>query len=349
MAQGSGWASPAGPVQVSCSGAADILLAPRGAGRLLLGPAHPAGAMSVTESAPPVRGLGGFGGLVPATAWSHSAQTVVAALAVEHHAEATMVPLLILSAAPGVLRWHPEDGLRAADDRRRQYRARSVAVQTGLGAAAATVALEPPIPADASRLQLEVRGLARAVPRRLGGEPVARELSGGPWDLWLDLRPPRTVREPPPDPAPAAGWSRSQRVPTRTFDGFLDLVALGQVRFRGRVAVCAWAIERYRERAVLTVATLIGEGLEAGPITPTDGAAEVWDDLGAPYQVIPIHGASGPGWAESSLEIAPALDPRARALGIRLARLPGADPDGEPLGELVEPFVFGVALPEPPE
>lgn len=285
---------------------------------------------------------------MPAAAWARSGQTLVAALAVEHHADATLIPLLVLSGAPGVLRWQPEDGLRAADDKRRQYRPRAVALQAGLGAVAATVALEPPVPADAARLQLEVRGVARAVPRRLGGPAIERELIGGPWDLWLDLRPPRTVRDPPPDPAPAAGWSRSQRVPTRTFAGFVDLVPIGQTRFRGRVAVCAWGLERYRDRAVLTIATLMGDGLEASPMTPSDGRAEVWDDLGAPYQVIPIHGASGPGWAESSLEIAPGLDPRARALGVRLTRLPGADRLGEPLGELAEPFAFGVALPETP-
>ena len=112
-------------------------------------------------------------------------------------------------------------------------------------------------------------------------------------------------------------------------------------------AVCLWALERYEDRAVLSFGTLADEPLRVGPVTPGAGTVEVWDDRGRRYAVAPIHGAARPGWSETSLEIAPAIDPDARALGVRLSGLPceGAPPSG---GEaLAGPFTFGVAVPPP--
>ena len=122
---------------------------------------------------------------------------------------------------------------------------------------------------------------------------------------------------------------------------------IGQARLAEGAAVCLWALERYEDRAVLSFGTLADEPLRVGPVTPGAGTVEVWDDRGRRYAVAPIHGAARPGWSETSLEIAPAIDPAARALGVRLSGLPceGAPPrDGE---ALAGPFTFGVAVPPP--
>ena len=46
------------------------------------------------------------------------------------------------------------------------------------------------------------------------------------------------------------------------------------------VAVCLWALERYADRAVLSVGALVEDPLRAAPLTPGVGLVEVWDDRG---------------------------------------------------------------------
>jgi hypothetical protein len=111
------------------------------------------------------------------------------------------------------------------------------------------------------------------------------------------------------------------------------------------VAVCLWSLERYADRGVLSVGALAEEPLRVAPLTPGVGRVEVWDDRGGRYEVSPIHGAARPGWSETSLEVSPAIDPQARALGVRLADLPGHGPAAR---VLVGPFTFGVAVPPSP-
>src|SRR5207244_4403223 len=53
------------------------------------------------------RSQSSFGGVVPSRAWARSGETLVAALAVEHHAEGAVVPFLVVSEAPGLLDWDP--------------------------------------------------------------------------------------------------------------------------------------------------------------------------------------------------------------------------------------------------
>ncbi len=96
---------------------------------------------------------------------------------------------------------------------------------------------------------------------------------------------------------------------------------------------------------MLSVGTLAEEPLRVAPLTPGVGRVEVWDDQGGRYDVSPIHGAARPGWSETSLEVSPAIDPRARALGVRLTDLPGHGPAAQ---VLVGPFTFGVAVPPSP-
>ena len=76
---------------------------------------------------------------------------------------------------------------------------------------------------------------------------------------------------------------------------------------------------------------------------------EVWDDRGRALRGgSPIHGAARPGWSETSLEVVPPIDPEARALGVRLADLPGHGPTPGARRPLAGPFTFGVAVPPRP-
>jgi hypothetical protein len=123
---------------------------------------------------------------------------------------------------------------------------------------------------------------------------------------------------------------------------------VGQARVTGGVAVCVWALERYADRSVLSVAALAEEPLRVAPLTPGAGRVEVWDDRGRAYGVTPIHGAGRPGWSETSLEVVPAIDPEARTLAVRLADLPGHSPAPGRDDALAGPFTFGVAIPPAP-
>ena len=57
-----------------------------------------------------------------------------------------------------------------------------------------------------------------------------------------------------------------------------------------------------------------------------EGLVDIWDDRGARYSAGPVQGAGGPGWSETSIEVIPALDPAAGALGVRLSDLPRSGP-----------------------
>ena len=287
-----------------------------------------------------------LGGLVPTGAVARAGDTLALALVVEVHPEGAVLPLLVLSDAPGLLGWDPSQGLSVRDDAGREYEAGALAQQAGLGALQTAAWLEPAPPPDARSLRLEISGLMRTAVAR-GGGGVERPLAGDVWELEIDLVPGRTAVDPPPEPDGAGPEGRPARVPARTYGGFRDLVPIGQARMAEGAAVCLWALERYEDRAVLSFGTLADEPLRVGPVTPGAGTVEVWDDRGRRYAVAPIHGAARPGWSETSLEIAPAIDPAARALGVRLSGLPceGAPPSGgEPLAG---PFTFGVAVPPP--
>jgi hypothetical protein len=298
---------------------------------------------STPVAADPERRQSGFGGLLPTSAIAREGDTLVIALSVELHAEGAVVPLLVLSDAPGLLGWDPVQGLVARDDHGRAYEVRNLAQQAGLGALQTAVWLSPAPPPDARHLVLEVSGLVRTAVSR--GASVERPLAGTTWRLDLDLLPPRTAVDPPDPPARESPHGRPARVPARTFAGFRDLVPIGQARVAEGAAVCLWGLERYADRAVLSVAALAEDPLRVAPITPGAGRVEVWDDRGRAYEVTPIHGAARPGWSETSLEVVPAIDPEARALGVRLADLPGHSPTAAQRDALAGPFTFGVAIP----
>jgi hypothetical protein len=301
-----------------------------------------------TRAAPPPgqerRRHAGLGGLVPARAVARSGETLALALVVEVHPEGAVLPLLVLSDAPGLLGWDPAQGLSVRDDAGREYEAGALAQQAGLGTLQTAVWIEPAPPADARRLRLEMTGLTRTAVSR-GGGGVERPLAGGAWELEIDLVPGRTAVEPPPEPAGEPPAGRPARVPARTFGGFRDLVPIGQARMADGAALCLWALERYEDRAVLSLGTLADEPLRVGPLTAGSGDVAVWDDRGRRYGVAPIHGAARPGWSETSLEIVPALDPQARALGVRVSSLPCEGPAPRGGEALAGPFSFGVALP----
>ena len=306
--------------------------------------------MSVVSTSTPValtgperRRQSSLGGLIPASAVAREGDTLILALCVEVHTEGAVLPLLVLSDAPGLLGWDPVEGLEVRDDTGREYEVQSLAQQAGLGALQTAVWIAPAPPPEARRLQLSVSGLVRTAVAR--GTGVERPLAGTTWTLDIDLVPERTGATVPDEPPGGAGAVGPARVPARTFAGFHDLVPIGQARMAGGVAVCLWSLERYADRGVLSVGTLAEEPLRVAPLTPGVGRVDVWDDRGRRYEVSPIHGAARPGWSETSLEVSPAIDPAARALAVRLADLPGHGPSAE---VLAGPFTFGVAVPQSP-
>ncbi len=288
----------------------------------------------------------GLGGLVPTGAVARAGDTLVLAHVVEVHAEGAVIPLLILSDAPGLLGWEAAQGLAVRDDAGREYEVTALAQQAGLGALQTAAWIEPAPPPDARRLRLEASGLVRTAVSR-GGAGVQRPLAGESWELDIDLVPGRTTAEVPPEPAGDPPEGRPAGVPARTFGGFRDLVPIGQARMAEGAVLCLWALERYDDRAVVSLGTLADEPLRVGPLTPGSGRVEVWDDRGGRYSVAPIHGAARPGWSETSLEIVPAIDPEARALGVRLSDLPCEGPPPRGGEALAGPFTFGVAVPPP--
>jgi hypothetical protein len=269
--------------------------------------------------------------------------TLALALCVELHGEGAMLPVLVLSDAPGVLGWDAARGLAVEDDAGRAYEVEELAQEAGLGALRTDVWIAPAPPPDARWLRLRIGGLTRTSVARGGG--VERPLAGGDWELQIDLVPERTAVPVPPEPHERRAGIHSARVPVRGLAAFRGLVPIGQARVLQGAAVCLRALERYEDRAVLTVAVLADEPLRPLPLTAAAGRVEVWDDRGGRYDAAPLHGATHAGAGESTLELAPAIDPGARALGVRLADLPAEGPAPRAAELLSGPFSFGVALP----
>ena len=302
----------------------------------------------MATTAPPtrehLRDAVGFGGIVPTGAVARGGDTLVAALGVEHHADGTVVPLLALSDAPGLLEWNPSMGLVIRDDRGDRYEAHVLTSASSLGQLCVTLWIEPALPPDARRLELVVDGVVRINPTRGGGGGVARPLAGGPWSLLIDLLPERTVADAPPQPAAGSLPGQADSVPIRAHGVFIDVVPVGQARLGSGIAVCVLAVERYWDRAVATLVALGPTGDEGN--APAIGRAriEVWDDRGHTYRVTPVQGASRGAWSEVAAEIVPAIPPDADALAMRVSDLPlGADSGRR--NDVPGPFTFGIRLP----
>ncbi|MGI9540031.1 MAG: hypothetical protein ACR2N6_07780 [Miltoncostaeaceae bacterium] len=293
------------------------------------------------RTGPDERRLSAFGGLVPSAAVVEAEGALIAALAVELHAGGALLPLLVLSDAPGVVGWDVATGLTAADDRGGEYAVGTVAQSAGLGALQAAVWIEPSPPPEARSLDLTVRGLTRTSVGRRGG--VEKPLVEGDAAMRLDLLPPRTAVDPPPEPEEPPSAAPSARIPSRSRGAFAGLVPVGQARLDPDGAVCLWAVERYSERSVLTMATITEGRITIDELAPGSGRLDVWDDVGTRYSVVPIHGSSRATWMEASVELTPAIPAEARSLGIRVADLPARAADDEER-PLVGPFTYGVAL-----
>ena len=301
---------------------------------------------STPVAADPERRQSGFGGLLPTSAVAREGDTLVVALSVEVHAEGAVLPLLVLSDAPGLLGWDPVQGLVARDDHGRAYE------------------VAQPRPAGGPRRAPD-RGLDRARRRRRTPATCVLEVSGLVRTAVVAGRVASSARSPAPPGASTSTCCRRAppwtcpsrrpasrrpggpaRVPARTFAGFRDLVPIGQARVAEGAAVCLWALERYADRAVLSVAALAEDPLRVAPLTPGVGRVEVWDDRGRAYEVTPIHGAARPGWSETSLEVVAGDRPggaRRSACGSR--DLPGHSPPPAQRDALAGPFTFGVAIP----
>ena len=78
-------------------------------------------ATSVATVGPERRRQGSLGGLVPSSAVAREGDTLIVALCVEVHSEGAVLPLLVLSDAPGLLGWDPVKGLSVRDDAGREY------------------------------------------------------------------------------------------------------------------------------------------------------------------------------------------------------------------------------------
>ncbi len=291
-----------------------------------------------------LRDAAGFGGIVPSGAVAHGGETLVAALAVEHHADGFVVPLLVLSGAPGLIEWDPSIGFTVRDDRGDRYEARLLTSASGLGQLTASVWVDRPLPPEARRLELVLDGLARVNPTSGAGRGVSRPVAGGPWNLVVDLLPERTVVPPPAEPAAVRDVPQPGSVPVRAHAAFVDVVPVGQARIGEGVAVCVMAIERYWDRSVATIAAMGTPGDDATP--PAIGRAEVaaWDDRGNAYRVAPVQGASRGSWSEVAMELSPAIPPDVTALGLRVSDVPrGADAGRR--SSVPGPFTFGIRLP----
>ena len=285
----------------------------------------------------------GFGGIVPTGAVARGGDTLVAALGVEHHADGAVVQLLALSDAPGLLEWNPSMGLVIRDDRGDRYEAHVLTLASSLGQLCATLWIEPALPPESRSLELVVEGMVRINPTRGGGRGVARPLAGGPWSLVLDLLPERTVADVPPQPVDGPVHGQADSVPVRAHSVFIDVVPVGQARLGSGLAVCVLAVERYWDRAVVTLVALGPAGDDAN--APAIGRArmEVWDDIGHRYRVTPVQGASRGVWSEVAAEIVPAIAPDAGVLALRVSDLPlGADSGRR--NDVPGPFTFGIRL-----
>jgi len=281
---------------------------------------------------------------VPSGAVARGGETLVAVLAVEHHGDGFVVPLLVLSGAPGLIEWDPSMGLTIRDDRGDRYDARLLTSASGLGQLTASVWVDRPLPPDARRLELIIDGLARVNPTPGGGRGVSRPVAGGPWSLVVDLVPDRTVVEPPPKPEHRRAVPPPGSVPVRAHAAFVDVVPVGQARLAEGIAVCVMALERYWDRSVATIVALGPPGDDAG--APAVGRADIaaWDDRGNQYETTPVQGASRGSWSEVAVELVPAIPPDVTALGLRVAEIPRGSDAGRRL-TVPGPFTFGIRLP----
>ncbi len=302
----------------------------------------------MATTAPPmrehVRDAVGFGGLVPTGAVARGGDTLVAALGVEHHADGAVVPLVVLSGAPGLVEWDPAMGLSIRDDHGDGYQAHALTSASSLGQLAVTLWVEPALPSDARRLDLVVDGLARINPTRGGGRGVSRPLVGGPWSLVVDLLPERTVADVPPEAKAGLMPGQAGSVPIRAHGVFVDVVPVGQARLGDGIAVCVQAIERYWDRAVATLVALGPAGDEANAPAIGRAVIAVWDDRGHRYRVTPVQGVARGVWSEVAVEIVPAIPPDAAVLAIHVSDVPRG-PDSGRRSEVPGPFTFGIRLP----
>jgi hypothetical protein len=274
-----------------------------------------------------------FGGIVPCSESARDGSAQVAALAVEHHADGAAIPLLILSDTPGLLAWEPLDDATVRDDRDRPYSASILHGQAGLGALQASLWIDPAPPPDAKFLSVSVPMLLRLSPAR-SGNAIPRQLPGGPWDLIVNLVPPRTTAPIPPRPhTPPEEPGPGGRVPSRTLSAFRGLIPVGQARIARDMTVCLWAIERYDDLALLTLSML---GAQSGDIPGEGALLDVWDDRGTRYEASLEQAGSAESWSEVVVRIAPAIDLRARRLAVSVDVAHG---DGD-----VMEFLFGIAI-----
>ena len=157
-----------------------------------------------------------FGGLVPTDALARGGDTVVAALALEHHADGAALPLLVLSEAPGPLEW-ADDDLQAVDDAGGRY-----AVQRAVRAVGPRRARDHPVAGARRPRRAPPPGARRSAgwtgaPRPAAAAPArcARWWAGpGRWSsTWCPGAPPSPPRPRPGTPRrpPARRASRPGR------------------------------------------------------------------------------------------------------------------------------------------
>jgi hypothetical protein len=292
---------------------------------------------AATASAEHTRHRFTFGGLVPTGAVARSGATSVAALCLEVHADGALLPLVVLTDNAGPIGVDTQHGVVVSDDTGRGYRVQERAQHPGLGLLQLDVWIAPAPPAEARTLQITVDGLTRtAITRR--GDAVSRLLSNGPWELEIDLIPPRTAVDVPAEPPARGSASRPARVPVRAYGAFEGIVPIGQARVAPQICTCVWALERYRDRAVVSLAVLADpDARDLGQGVAAPGAVELWDDRGRRYAVAPVNSVVRPGWTEVTLEATPALPDDVTALGVRVSGAGGSE-DTATFGVAVEPI-----------
>lgn len=259
-----------------------------------------------------------LGGLVPCAVTSREGSTLVMALAVEIHGEGVAIPIVVVTDAPGIISLRDEDAVAVSDDVGTTYDVVTIARASGLGSMTATIWLRGAIPEAATRLDIRVAAIGRVA---VTGSPVAveRAISGGPWDLSIPLRPTRTLADPPIQSGAGGAPAREpDRVPPRSCPAFRGITPIGQAKIRDGLVVCAWAIEHYDDRALLTIAALADAAADLEPVDVADDEVSVWDDVGGRYDVRSIAHVGGRGWSETTLEVLPPIDRRAMRLGIAL-------------------------------
>lgn len=278
-----------------------------------------------------VRSRVSFGGLVPTGAVARAGSTIVAALCVELHADGALLPLVVLTDNAGPIAIDTEHGVVVSDDAGHQYAVAERGQHPGLGLLQLDVWITPAPPPEARRLHVSVDGLTRtAITRR--GDAVSRLLSDGPWELDIELVPERTAAPVPEEPPARDVPARAARVPVRAWGAFEGIVPIGQARVAADSCTCVWALERYRDRGVLSLSVLAppeARDLSAGAAAA--GAVELWDDRGRRYEVAPVHSVMRPGWTEVTLETTPALGEDVAAIGLRIQTGGGAASGGDGL------------------